>query len=143
MSKEMDSFEEYLKRQPFRQPPVEWREQILLAVNAQDASRHAASSADSVLSALKCRLGSLLWPHPVAWGGLAATWVLILTVHFSIRDTSPVLAEKRVTPSPELIAELRQQHRLLVELMGESTVADRQKAFVPKPRSERMNIWAV
>jgi hypothetical protein len=66
---------------------------------------------------------------------LAAVWIVILAVDFSVRDNSPRVAEKTVPPSPEVIAELRQQQRLLAELMGprEARDVDRPKP----PRSER------
>jgi hypothetical protein len=67
-------------------------------------------------------------------------WVLILTVDFSLRDKTPVMAEKTAPPSPEVIVELRQQQRMLAELIGprDTRDADRSKPFVPQPRSERV-----
>jgi len=90
-------------------------------------------------------LFSLLWPHPVAWGGLAAIWIFILAVNFSMRDQAPVMAEKTSPPSLEVAAELKQQQRLYAELIGitgtgDSSDADRPKVFIPKPRSERADI---
>ena len=35
-----------------------------------------------------------------------------------MRDTTPVVAEKAAPPSPEVIVELRQQQRMLAELIG-------------------------
>jgi hypothetical protein len=66
-------------------------------------------------------------------------WILILAVDFSLRDKTPVLAEKSSPPSPEVIVELRQQQRMLAELIGPRDIrdADRSKSFVPHPRSER------
>jgi len=59
-----------------------------------------------------------------------------------MRDQSPVLAEKSSPPSPEVIVELRQQQRMLAELIGsrDEHDADRSKSFVPQPRSERAEI---
>ena len=87
----------------------------------------------------------MLWPHPQAWAGLAAVWILILAVNFSMRDPSPVRAEKSSPPSPEAIVELRQQQRLLAELIGprDERDADRSKPLVPQPRSERAEMVAV
>jgi hypothetical protein len=86
----------------------------------------------------------LLWPHPAAWAGLAAIWILILAVDFSLRDKAPVMAEKSAPPSPEVIVELRQQQRMLAELIGprDEREADRSKSFVPQPHSERTEILA-
>ena len=91
------------------------------------------------------RLSSWLWPHPIAWGGLAVIWMLLFAVHFSIQDREPALAEKVVPQSADVVAQLQQQHRLLAELLGpnDSLEADRPKIFIPKPRSESMEIFSV
>ncbi len=137
----MEQFEHRLSRQPLRQVPHEWRGEILAAANTP---MHTASNVTrpGFLSTLNHQLSTVFWPHPKAWTGLAAVWVLILAVDFSTRDTSPRIAEKSLPPSPEVIVELKKQQRLFAELMGsrEPLDADRQKAFVPKPRSERVEI---
>jgi hypothetical protein len=138
----MDNFEQKLQRQPLRQVPAEWRGEILAAATSCHSSRVTCLS---FLSTLNAQLSTLLWPHPRAWAGLAAIWILILVVNFSMRDKTPVSAEKSSSPSPEVIVELRQQQRLLAELIGPRDIrdADRSKSFVPQPRSERAEIVAV
>jgi hypothetical protein len=83
----------------------------------------------------------VFWPHPKAWVGLAAVWILIFAVDFSMRDTTSVTAEKAVPPSPEVIVELRQQQRMLAELIGanQAREAEPQK-WLPQPHSERVEI---
>src|SRR5208282_6906318 len=133
-----EDFEQKLPRQPLRQIPPEWRGEILSA--AERASRPAPHA--SFLSTLNHQLSTILWPHPKAWAGLAAIWILIFAVDFSLRDKTPVMAEKSAPPSPEVIVELRQQQRMLAELIGprDEHDADRSKSFVPQPRSERAEI---
>jgi len=140
----MDDFEQKLQRQPLRQIPGEWREEILregrcAAVPEIRDADTASLPKWSWLSTINHQLSTLLWPHPKAWAGLAAVWFLILTVDFSLRDKTPVMAEKTAPPSPEVIVELRQQQRLLAELIGsrDERDANRSKSFVPLPRSER------
>jgi hypothetical protein len=43
---------------------------------------------------------------------------------------------------PQVIVELRQQQRMLAELIGprDTSDAERSKSFVPQPRSERTEI---
>jgi hypothetical protein len=67
-------------------------------------------------------------------------WIAVVALHFSLRDPAPVLSAKAPPPSPEAVAELRQQQRMLAELIGpaELRLADRQRDSSPKPRSE----WA-
>jgi hypothetical protein len=91
-----------------------------------------------LLLAINSQLSTLFWPHPKAWAGLVAVWIFIFAVNFSMRDTSPRVAEKSVPPSPEVIVELRKQQRLFAELVGarEPLDADQRKLFSPKPRSE-------
>ena len=141
MNEEVEPFENRLKRLPQRQVPGEWRKEILSAASKPQAVLRLAVSSNSFLSNLNRRLTAIFWPHPVAWGALAAIWILISAVNFSIRDEAPVLAEKNPTPSPEMLTELKAQQRLSVELIGENASAsgdaNRQKKFVPKPRGER------
>jgi len=61
---------------------------------------------------------------------------------FFAADKTPVMAEKTAPPSPEVIVELRQQRRMLAELIGPRDIrdADRSKSFVPQPPSERAEI---
>jgi hypothetical protein len=139
-----DDFEQRLQRQPLRQIPTEWRQEILSpARDAQTSSRPANVARRSWLSTINHQLSALLWPHPKAWAGLAAVWILIFCVDFSMRDKAAVMAEKSSPPSPEMIAELKKQQRMYAELMGVSepaSDADQQKILSPKPRSERVEI---
>jgi hypothetical protein len=142
-----DDFEQRLQCQPLRQIPGEWREEILregrrtAALEIRDTNM-ASLPKWSWLSTINHQLSTILWPHPQAWAGLAAIWVLIFAVNFSTRDRLPIMARKSAPPSPEVIVELKQQQRMLAELMGprETHDADRTKSFVPQPRSERAEI---
>jgi hypothetical protein len=138
MKDEMEQFENRLSRRPLREIPHEWRGSILAA--ALPTPRPAPRA--SFLSTFNQQLSTVFWPHPKAWAGLAAIWVLIFAVNFSGRDPLPKIAEKYSPPSPEVIVELKNQQRLFAELVGQVQPpdADRQKIFVPKPRSERAEI---
>ena len=143
MNDEPEQFEQQLKRQSLKQAPAEWRSDILAAARAaQPVKRTQPVAGGSFLPIFYTRIASVLWPHPVAWGGLAVIWMLLFALHFSINDSEPALAEKVVPQSPEVVAQLQQQHRLLAELLGPIDLpdADRPKIFVPKPRSESLEI---
>ena len=137
-----DDFEQRLQQQPLRQIPAAWRGEILTTARAAATSRHPSPDTHhSWLSTFNLQLSTLLWPHPRAWAGLAAVWICIFAVNFSIRDRAPVLAEKSAPPSPEVVAELKQQQRMLAELIGASQASEaEQPKFLPLPRSERVEI---
>jgi hypothetical protein len=136
----MNDFEQKLSRQPVKKIPGEWRGEILAAANA--ALRPPPRT--SFLATFNAQLSTIFWPHPKAWAGLAAVWIFIIAVNFSMRDPSPRMAEKSAPPSPEVIVELRKQQILLAELIGprESRDADRPRIFTPKPRGERVEFLA-
>ena len=133
-------FERRLSRQPLRPVPADWRSEILAAARAAQAPLHAARSPQqqSWPSAIRHPLSALLWPHPRAWAGLAAVWLLIIAVNVSQRDPAPKLAKTAAPESPEVIVELKKQQRLFAELVGprETRDADRPRNFKPKPRGE-------
>jgi hypothetical protein len=133
-----DDFEQKLGRQPLRQVPAEWREEILSAASKVGTARRAVRGR-AARASLPNWLSTLLWPNPQAWAGLAAIWILIFAMDFSMRDNSLVVAEKSTPPSPEVIVELKQQQRMLAELIGsrETHVTGPSKIFGRQPRSER------
>ncbi len=138
-----DDFEQQLQRQPLRLVPPDWRAEILAAARAGAAPPAPVSAPRaSFLSTLPRRLSAWLWPHPAAWAGLAAVWIFVFAVDFSIRGPAPVVAQKSAPPSPAVIVQLRLQQRMLAELIGarEPGDADRSKLSAPPPRSERVEI---
>ncbi len=138
MNDETEQFERRLSRQPVKQIPSEWRAEILAAARDAQFSRHTSHVTRHWLSTINHQLSTIFWPHPKAWAGLAAVWILIFAVNFSMRDTSPKMAEKSAPPSPEMMVELKKQQRMFAELVGanEPPDADRRKIFLPQPRSE-------
>jgi len=85
MNEALEHFERRVSRQSLRPVPGEWRAEILAA--AKSASCPAPRA--SCLEIFRQQLGALLWPHPRAWAGLAAIWIFIFAVNFSMRDSSP------------------------------------------------------
>ena len=139
-----DDFEKRLERQPLRQVPGEWREEILstarqasLPEHAPRATYHAPAPA-SLLSTIHHQLSTLLWPHPLAWAGLAAVWLVILGINLTTRDASTVIAKYASPVSPQVFMAFQEQERLLAELIGprETPVAEPPKPRLPRPRSE-------
>jgi hypothetical protein len=139
MNEEMEQFERRLSRQPLRQIPAEWREEIL---DAAVVSQPSPAVRHSFLSTFNSQLSTIFWPHPVAWAGLAAVWIFIFTVEFSTRDRTPEIAASNSPPPAEVMVEVRQQQQLLVELLGlrDTRDADRSKSLAPQPRSEHVEM---
>jgi hypothetical protein len=134
-----DDFEKQLKRQALRQVPSEWRENILRAAQAATRNPTLENRDASWLSTLISRLSTILWPHPKAWAGLAAVWIVIGSLQFASSDHTNRLAMKVEQPSPESFVILQQQTRLLAELLEQSPPkdADRAKPNPARPRSEQ------
>lgn len=132
----MDDFEQRLKRQSLRQIPAGWREEIL--ANSRESKGEGRKQNNFQFSTFVARLSTIFWPHPKAWAGLAVIWVLIFILNLSMRDETMVVAEKVSPPSPEMMAELKQQKLMFAQLIGANDLqpADRQK-LSPLPRSEK------
>jgi hypothetical protein len=134
-----DDFEKQLQRQPLRQVPGEWREKILQ--NATPARRLGPPkhSEGGWLSLLTSNLSRLLWPHPKAWAGLAALWVAMIVVQFASSDPASHAGNRAETLSPDAMVMLKQQQKLLGELVQQSSPIEpsRTKPNVQQPRSDR------
>ncbi len=132
-----DDFEKRMQRRPLRRIPSKWRQEILVAA---DVNRRNEPVRELTFAAtVKLRLRELLWPCPQAWAGLAALWLLIFAANLATADKTGKVAKKAPPPSPEMILALREQERLLAELIGtaKTPAADKPKSPSPKPRSER------
>ena len=88
-----DPFEQRLSAQPLRPIPSDWREAIL--AEARTSVRPAASSIRSSVTPARHWLSEWLWPHPVAWAGLAACWVAILVLNQAAAPNAVELAQAR------------------------------------------------
>jgi hypothetical protein len=135
-----DDFEKRLQRQPLRQIPPEWRGEILEAARAASPRLPTLDPRQTGwLSTLNQQLSAILWPNPKAWAGLMAVWIVILTLHFAVREEPESVAKKMTPPSPEVIAALKEQGRFFAELIGssEASDADSPKPATLQPHSER------
>ncbi|HVU09384.1 MAG TPA: hypothetical protein VHG89_12650 [Verrucomicrobiae bacterium] len=144
MNEELEQFENRLRRQSLRPIPAEWRAKIIAGAMSRVSKVESRGQKDFRLSTLVSRLSTVFWPHPKAWAGLAAIWIFIFILNFSMRDKTSVIAEKVSPPSPDVMVQLKLQQRMLAELIGANDLidAERQKIFLPRPRSERVEILA-
>jgi len=133
-----EQFEKRLQGLPQRPIPAQWRGEILGA--ARQAARPGGNALLRLPSNLNALLGRLLWPHPKAWVGLAAIWLLVIVLNFSIREAPDAQLARQVgRPSPQMLEMLYQQEQLMAELVApfEQPEANRTKAGAPRPRSQR------
>jgi hypothetical protein len=127
-----NEFEKLLQRQPMREPPREWRAEILAA-----AVRPRRSSDASRLRAIGQGVSTWLWPHPRAWAALAAAWGVVFLLQFS----APDLPSAARNSSPGIFqsqAILRQETLMMSPLSGSWDSGDSPAATPapPKPRGE-------
>ena len=135
-----DDFEKRLRQQALRKIPAEWRAEILGAARTASSPPHVSRfTLPGFLSTINHQLSTLLWPHPKAWAGLAAAWLLILTMNFYSADHTTRVAKAAPAPSPELLLALREQRRELAKLIEPAATLDAEqpKPFLPSPRSEQ------
>ncbi len=127
-----DDFERRLQSHPQQKLPASWRAEILTA--AKVAAAHRLPTSAPVMS----RLSALLWPAPRAWAGLAAAWLVVLTLNLSSYEPAGPDSANRVVPvSAQSREMLREQGELLAELVGPRSIAEAAKAPVSQPRSQR------
>jgi len=101
----MDDFEQFLKNQPLRAVPPEWRGEILAA--AAKGGRK-----ETTVSGWR----GWLWPSPYAWGALAAVWVVILGLNIaSQREMSRTMPRGPMPSEQEMVAALTAYRRELEE----------------------------
>jgi len=138
-----DQFEQRLQRQPLRQVPSAWREEILAATkpNRRLAPAEAVSEDGAALVAGWRLLFARL---PLAWASLAALWIVLVGVNLTL--PSPVLGAAVQSPASFRLANLAALDLLSAEV---DTTADpfasvleaapvRKPSEIPhRPRSER------
>lgn len=133
-----DDFEKRLQSQPQREIPGAWREEVLAKARKSAASVQTAHTPRPGLFQLVQTLFSR--PQRVAWAGLAAAWVVIVTLNLATGETSkPTSMTGASAPTtPETLQALKQQRLLYAELVGrpEQQPMERFKINVPGPRSQ-------
>ena len=129
-----DAFEKRLRGATPRQIPASWRNEILGAL--PEVRRTDLVPEPGIVDFLR----AMLWPHPKAWAGLCAAWLLILGLSFASHEpTDTEVARRLDRPSPQMRELLKEQEQLLAELSGarDSSEPRRSESVVPKPQSCR------
>lgn len=132
-----DDFEKQIKQQSFRQPPAGWREEILVAARANIRSSPRSNEASQLAG-----WRALLARFPVAWGAVAAIWLMIIGANSwmsgpSTNSTTGGLAATHGN-GPSIWSLQRAEMSLLPDhLDSVSKPQQRRQEHVPTPRSDR------
>jgi hypothetical protein len=81
----------------------------------------------------------LVRPCRLAWTGLAAVWLLVLGLNIAAPNDPRTLAHAPTPPAPEVLATLREQSRMLTELLdsGVAPETTSSEPTAPERRSDR------
>ena len=134
-----DDFEQQLQRQALQPPPAAWREEILQAARANIPT--AVSGRESeLLTGWRALLARI----PLAWGAVAALWLVILGVNSFMAGPAIATIASTSAPAPRDAMTVWNLQRT-----GESLLANRltdgpdlvpfqaQPTAPPRPRSDR------
>jgi hypothetical protein len=128
-----EDFEQQLERQPLRAVPGDWRAGILQAARESSSPQPSTNNPQRI-----AWWRQLFWPCPQAWAGLAAAWVVILTIGFLSAERSESVAKSAAPSSPQEIMVLKEQKQMLAKLMEpfDQPAGEPPKPYVPRPKSE-------
>jgi hypothetical protein len=134
-----DDFEQRLRRQPLRQLPSAWREEILVAA---DVNRRTAPVRKLTFAAAFPVLlwRELIWPCRRIWVGLAPVWVALLIFNATHSDHNQPQTARSTMPPGEMRLALQEQQRILAEIIGPqppTSPAEPPRRQNNQPRSER------
>jgi hypothetical protein len=109
----MTPFECQLAATPRREPPADLRDRVFAA--ARQARREKV-----------CALFAWMWPHPLAWAGVAAGWAVIVAINLAgprgdaLYAVTPAAYRDHMPSAREYLARLEDERRLLARLEAES-----------------------
>jgi hypothetical protein len=90
-----EDFEKRLQGQVLRQPPAAWREEILTAARSRIPDPNAAAGSQLPAG------WRLLWSRfPVAWGAVAAMWLVIIGVNSLMSGPAVTMIVSSPAPMP-------------------------------------------
>jgi len=131
-----DNFEKQIERAPLRQPPAEWRAEILSVARAN--IRTPAASEAGLLTSLR----ELLARIPAAWSAIAAVWLVIIGVNALLLESPPTGAASgfaaAFSDGPTIWNLQRAEIRLLADHLNTVSEPPQPRPQpVPAPRSDR------
>ncbi|MBI5396978.1 MAG: hypothetical protein HZA91_16905 [Verrucomicrobia bacterium] len=125
----MNEFEKRIAETPPRRVPAAWRDDILAAARREQAPRVARPSLPDRPWWLEW-----LWPNPVAWGTLAAAWVVIFALHAATPASSGSQTASASNNTLNLIVKRQQELSSLLATVNEPAPP---KAVGPRSELQR------
>jgi hypothetical protein len=116
----------------------------LKGIRAEDLAACARSAVEAgqerqptlSLSAIAGQLWQdMFWPWRRVWAGVAVTWLVILGLALATGEMPRMRVARPPQPDPETLAALRQQERLLTQLLGGTAPPPVSRPRTPGPRS--------
>jgi hypothetical protein len=114
--------------------------QVAADVNRRSPAHHEFTFTATVSCALASLYRELIWPCRKIWAGLAAVWLVLLSVNFALREPLPAIGARRASPeSSQLEAMFQLREQMLAQLIGPIQKLElvRPRLAVPQPRSQR------
>ncbi|WCJ60092.1 hypothetical protein NXS98_02910 [Fontisphaera persica] len=132
-----ETFEERLRRQPWRPLPQEWRAEIMAA--AQTATT-PPSSRPARVQGWRLVLDYLLWPSPRAWAGVAALWLVAVAGNIVQHWASPAPKAALPVSASTTHETLPQRQQVLAEWLNAPEAVP--AAAIPAPAPPRGDLRA-
>jgi hypothetical protein len=107
------------------------------------AVQECGRSVPPLVSAWRILWRELIWPSRYAWSGMAALWVAMLLINGQLSDNRTSDAGARAAASQDMIQAWQEQVRVLAELAQPTFAIPAPPPYIPRPRSQREQAWAV
>ncbi|HZQ48362.1 MAG TPA: hypothetical protein VFC07_15200 [Verrucomicrobiae bacterium] len=115
--------------------------ELLAAIRQEDlaAAVQAANKPRSlgIADILRKLWEESIWPWRRAWLGMAAVWVVSLSLNAATQETPRLRANKAPVSDAQVLAVLREQKQLMAQLLGVFPPVVDSRPNMPKPRSQR------
>jgi hypothetical protein len=102
-----------------------------------DSNAQSTFKFQEILSFLAMKLWQeLFWPCRRVWIGLGAAWLVILALNLAAGQAPKLAVNKSARPSRETLMAVREQRRLLIQLLDSGVSASTPPPASMKPRGE-------
>jgi len=110
---------------------------VRVSVNSVRSTAQSSFTVQETLAWLAMKLWQeLFWPCRRIWIGLGAAWLLILTLNLAVGQAPKLVINKTARPSRETLMAVREQRKLLIQLLDSGVSASTPPPASMKPRGE-------